>query len=302
MQSAQFRLHADVEDTHWWFVGRRRIMLDLVREVLGPGMSGAMVVDVGCGTGANAAAVAREFDCQCVGIDPSPEAVALARARFPGLRFVCGQAPEDVAAAMGEARMVLITDVLEHVADDFEFLSSILAATVHGTHVLVTVPANPSAWSQHDESNGHYRRYDLDRLRRVWSGLPVSARLLSHFNARLYPVATAVRAWSGWRGRAVGRAGTDVSLPPGPVNAVLEAILAGESRVLVDLLHSRRRQGYTSGLSLVALLRREAGAIEPRNKPADLTRDRFDPAAARAPAASDASPPEIRRSPRHERP
>jgi hypothetical protein len=26
MQSEQFLLHADIEERHWWFVGRRRIM------------------------------------------------------------------------------------------------------------------------------------------------------------------------------------------------------------------------------------------------------------------------------------
>jgi dolichyl-phosphate beta-glucosyltransferase len=278
MQSAQFQLHARVEDSHWWFAGRRRIMRELIRQVL-PAPGHPTVVDVGCGTGANIAAMAGDYTC--VGIDPSREAIELARSRFPGTRFVCGRAPDDLGGVMPEARLVLLMDVLEHVPDDFAFLSELLAASTPGTHFLITVPANRSFWSEHDESNGHYRRYDPDRLRRVWAGLPVTTRLLSHFNARLYPVARAVRAWSRWRGRATGMAGTDLSLPRPPVNAALESIFAGEGRVLVDLLGGRRGRGYAAGVSLVALIRREAGEIVPRDKPDDVPPDLYDPATGR---------------------
>jgi hypothetical protein len=36
MQRDQLRLRADIEDRHWWFVGRRRILCRLVTEVLTP--------------------------------------------------------------------------------------------------------------------------------------------------------------------------------------------------------------------------------------------------------------------------
>jgi trans-aconitate methyltransferase len=276
MQSAQFQLHASVEESHWWFSGRRRIMRDLVRQVLpASALESALVVDVGCGTGANIAALAADYDC--VGIDPSPEAIALARRRFPAGHFLCGEVPTDLGRVMKEARLVLLMDVLEHVPDDFALFSGLLAASTPGTYFLVTVPANPAFWSAHDESNGHYRRYDLDRFRRLWTGLPVTTRLLSHYNARLYPIAVLVRSWSRWRGRATGRAGTDVSLPIGPINAVLEAIFAGESRVLVDLLERRRGRGYAAGLSLVALLRRGPGEIGIGSRPDDVEPDHHDP-------------------------
>ncbi|HMB03698.1 MAG TPA: class I SAM-dependent methyltransferase [Isosphaeraceae bacterium] len=289
MRSAQFQLHASVEDSHWWFVGRRRIMRDLVRQVL-PASGHSMVVDVGCGTGANLAALAADYNC--VGIDPSHEAIGLARCRFPGLRFLCGHAPAHLGGVMDEARLILLMDVLEHVRDDYAFLSELLAASAPGTYFLVTVPANPSFWSAHDESNGHYRRYDVDRLQRVWAGLPVTTLLLSHYNSRLYFIANAVRSWSRWRGRATGRAGTDVSLPIRPVNRALQAIFAGESRALVDLLRRRRRRGYSAGLSLVALLRRDPGQIVVRSRPDDVAPDCYDPVTGRRHF-------EIRHHPRH---
>jgi len=42
---------------------------------------------------------------------------------------------------------------------------------------------------------------------------------------------------------------------------------------MVGVLRGRRKQGYAAGASLVALLRRQPGAVEVRQKPADLPPD-----------------------------
>ncbi|MBI3466531.1 MAG: class I SAM-dependent methyltransferase, partial [Planctomycetes bacterium] len=232
MQSAQFQLHARIEEQHWWFVGRRRILRDVVSEVLPP-RSGKMIVDVGCGTGANLAAFAEDYDC--VGIDTSQEAISLARQRFPKVRFICGYAPQDLGETAAQADLVLLTDVLEHVPNDRAMLSRLVMSARPGACCLLTVPADMSLWSQHDVSFGHYRRYDLEQLSQVWAGLPVTALAISYFNARLYPAVKAVRTWNRRLRKAAGEAGTDFRLPSRPVNAALERIFAGESRTLIDL-------------------------------------------------------------------
>jgi len=147
-------------------------------------------------------------------------------------------------------------DVLEHVEDDVAMLSAQVAALKHGGIFLITVPANMQLWSQHDESFGHHRRYESDSLRAVWQGLPVRERLLSYFNSRLYPVVRAVRLLSNLRGRSWGRAGTDVSLPPGPVNRLLEGIFAGEATRLTALAGDEHRRGYGRDVSLIAVIER----------------------------------------------
>jgi SAM-dependent methyltransferase len=270
MQHDQFQLHADIEDRHWWFVGRRRILCRLAAEVVPPSPE-ATVVDVGCGTGGNIAALADRY--RCVGIDTSAEAVELARRRFPQVRFISGRAPADLGELAAQARLFLLTDVLEHIADDYAMLSELLAAASPGSYFLLTVPANESLWSEHDESFGHYRRYDAARLAGVWAGLPVTTLLLSHFNARLLPVVRLIRAWSRRRGHAAGRAGTDFWLPSRPVNALLTAVFAGEAGRLVRTLRKGNLRPYHAGASLVALLRRERGTIAVREKPAGLRPD-----------------------------
>ncbi len=272
-------MHAELEDVHWWFCGRRRILCDLARFAVPPS-SGRRVVDVGCGTGANIAALAGEYDC--LGIDPSADAIALASERFPAVRFVQGFAPADIAQELAHTDLLITADVLEHVRDDFALLSSLLAALPAGAHALLTVPADASLWSEHDLSFEHFRRYDPARLAALWAGLPVTVRLLSHFNSRLYPAVKAVRALGLLRGRASGWGGTDLGRPPALFNRALMKLFAGESARLLAVAQGRAAP-YRSGVSLVALLRREAGAIEPRNRPAGVPPDLHDPEAARAP-------------------
>lgn len=276
MRRDLFRLHAELEARHWWFAGRRRIMARLVRAVLPPA-DGRLVVDIGCGTGANLAALADGY--RCLGIDTSADAIELARERFPGVRFVHGFAPADIEEDVAEAGMLLFMDVIEHVPDDFALVSEVLARARPGTHALITVPANERLWSQHDVSFGHYRRYDAARLAAVWEGLPVRPLLLSYFNSRLYPVVRTVRTLGRLRGHASGRAGTDLSLPPAPLNAFLERFFAGEAGTLLDTMNGRRARGYRAGVSLVALVRREAGALSPRRRPSSVAPDLHDPAA-----------------------
>ncbi len=269
MNEAQYNLHAEIEDRHWWFAGRRAIVRRLLECVVPP-RPDALVIDVGCGTGANVAALSPSY--RCLGLDESSQAIDHARTRFPGVEYVCGAGVGGCAPRFADASAVLLMDVLEHVEDDFSMLSQVLALLRLGAHVLITVPADPSLWTQHDESFGHWRRYDTERLRATWRGLPVEERLLSHFNARLYPLVKAVRAVTKHRSRAAGAAGTDFVVPPGPINWALERFFAGEARALERGI-DRGAETYGHGASLIAILRRSEGEVAIRSKPAGLPAD-----------------------------
>jgi SAM-dependent methyltransferase len=249
-------------------------MRALIRRVL-PASPDKTVVDVGCGTGGNIAALTQDYPC--IGIDESAEAIRLARARFPKVPFICGAVPHDWVDVKGQVGLFLLMDVLEHVDDDFLALSQLLSMAKPGSYLLLTVPADMGLWSEHDVSFGHYRRYDLDRLRRVWSGLPVQTCLVSYYNSRLYPMVKAMRALSRLRGHADGIAGTDFRVPIRPLNRLLEETFAGEARVLLAALEGNRARGFSRGVSLIALLRREPGEICPRRRPLDLSPDPHDP-------------------------
>jgi len=264
MHRSHFEVVADVDQRHWWFVGRRRILRDVLARVLPPD-PGTTVIDVGCGTGANIAALADSY--RCIGIDTSPDAIEFARQRFANVQFVCGQAPRDLGDGASSAGALLLMDVLEHVDDDRATLAPLVHALPPGALLLITVPADMRLWSAHDEGLMHCRRYTAATLRETWRGLPVATMALTHFCARLYPLALLQRTFGRWRSRmtAARRQGAhennwDMRVPIAPINRLLGRTFQGESRVLCDLLAGSRHAGYPFGVSLMALLRRTEGS------------------------------------------
>ncbi|PIP65273.1 hypothetical protein COW95_02710 [Candidatus Peregrinibacteria bacterium CG22_combo_CG10-13_8_21_14_all_49_11] len=251
MQEAQFALHEEIEERHWWFLGRRHILRQMVRAFVPPSCD-TVVIDVGCGTGGNIGVLAHAYTT--VGIDPSSQAITAAKKRFPKTEFICGYAPQDLGDRMKTANLILLNDVLEHIKDDRAFLVSLISALFPGAGVLITVPADMSLWSQHDESFGHYRRYSHATLAKLWEGLPVTVRLLSSCNTRFYPLIKCVRSVNRYRGHALGAAGTDFHIPPPFMNRILARMFAGEAKHLLALLRGAPVQRKERGASIIALL------------------------------------------------
>jgi hypothetical protein len=158
-------------------------------------------------------------------------------------------------------------------------LSELLAAAQPGAYFLLTVPADLALWSEHDRAFGHYRRYDRKRFQQLWKGLAVREVFTSHYNSRLYPLVKLARQWSRLRGRTAGVAGTDFAMPGHATNALLSQCFAGERHRLVRLALGESTCEYRRGVSLMALLRREAGPLVARVKPVDVAADHYDPAA-----------------------
>lgn len=253
MQPDLFEVHAEVEQTHWWFVARRRIVRALIQQ-LAEGRERPLVIDVGCGTGANVAGLADM--CDCIGIDTSAGAIRLARKRFPEISFLHGTAPEELGDAARQADFFTIMDVLEHVPDDAATLRRIVDAARPGAHVIITVPADMSLWSEHDVQFGHYRRYTSEELAAIWSSLPVESLLLTHYNARLYPLIWLARRLARLTGRTWGSAGSDLGAVPGPVNKALLGVFSGEQRSIGKALQLKQSAPFRRGVSLLAVLRR----------------------------------------------
>ncbi|MFH1671050.1 MAG: class I SAM-dependent methyltransferase [Patescibacteria group bacterium] len=253
MKSAQFQLHAAIEESHWWFTAKRKILHSIISEFT-PQNSGKRIVDIGCGTGANIAALANEYEC--TGIDPSADSIDLAKKRFPHVQFQCGDALRDFQDSIQKADMILLTDVLEHIEDDRTFLTKLIGVMKPNAHLLITVPADISMWSKHDEHFGHYRRYDRVSLEKQWQGLPVTSLLLSHFNSRLYPIIRSIRTMNRLLRRTSGKSGTDFCVPLKPANFLLAQIFAGETTRLLKEINTPEQKDVPYGASLMAVLRK----------------------------------------------
>lgn len=268
--------NAGIEDRHWWFAARRRILRALVDEIAAGRR--LRVVDVGCSTGGNAGSLADAHDVR--GFDASVTAIRIASQRHPRARFDVATDLAPIRAAARDSDLVLLMDVIEHVEDDFHFVSSIASELAPGAHVLVTVPADPKLWSAHDVASQHWRRYTRERLERVWRDLPLEPRLVSPSNALLAPLVRGARKLRGERPPARGT-GADLAVPIAPLNALLRIAFEREAAPLARALRADARAPYRDGISWLAVLRRRAGASAITTKPADVPRDEHDPNEAR---------------------
>jgi SAM-dependent methyltransferase len=248
-----FAVHSELEQAHWWFSARRRILRRIVDEVAGPG-PGKTVLDIGCGVGATLGAF--EPDYRAIGYDPSADAIEFGRRRHPGCDLRVGGV-EAAIAAVPSADVVLLNDVIEHVPDDRALLAPVAGALRSGAILLITVPADMRLWSPHDVALGHYRRYDAQLLRVATQALPVETVFMTYFNSRLFPLVLAARTLARWSGIATGRQGTDLRATPRPINALLEACFAGEIQRLLGVARGQSSP-YRRGVSLMGVFRRAA--------------------------------------------
>lgn len=233
-----------VEQTHWWFRARRRIVWSLVERYAG-GDSGQRlkICELGCGTGGNLLDVVDRHDV--VGVECAPEALAYAR-RSLGDRVICGRLPDGVDLPAASFDVVLLTDVLEHIEDDAASARTALRLLRPGGIVVATVPSYQWLYSPRDKHHHHFRRYGKRQFVALWQSSTSETVLLSHYNTLLFPPAAAARLASKFL--AERNEPTDLAIPPRFLNSMLAAVMDSETHLL-------GRVPLPFGLSLVAVVR-----------------------------------------------
>jgi SAM-dependent methyltransferase len=254
MDQELMRATLEVEDDHWWYRGRRRIIRAELDRLALP--RPADVLDAGCGSGRTMLELV-DYGRVC-GIELDPEVAAVARDR--GLGEVVQGRLEELPWAEDSFDLITCLDVIEHTPDDRETLAALHRVCRPGGFLLVTVPAHQFLWSAHDVYNHHYRRYSRRTLRETALAASWSVARMSAFNSLLFAPAAVVRlarrgaAGAGDAGDGAGSSsrspGDDLYTGPRWLNDVLE----GPLRLEADWL--RRGMTLPLGLSLLTVLRK----------------------------------------------
>ncbi len=232
-------VHAEQDRGHWWFIGRRAILLAEMARWLP--RRRCRVAELGCGSGGMLEALGRFGSA--VGVEADPALLEAARQR--GLDCRAGSLPADVPLPAGEWDAVCLFDVLEHLDDEAAALGACRRLLAPGGLLFVAVPAYSWLWSRHDELLGHRRRYTGARLRQVVGDAGLQVERVTYFNALLAAPIVTLRLLR----RALRRDGHDLSRPPRPLNRLLAAVFASEARLL-------RRGCLPFGISLLLVGRR----------------------------------------------
>jgi SAM-dependent methyltransferase len=194
MDFAVYVREAEIEATHWWFVGRRKLIADeLTAAGIGPQ---CRALDVGTGTGSNLRLLRELRFREAEGVDSSETAIRFCRQHGYGPMHhadIC-----DLPFAEAQFDLVLATDVIEHVDDDAKAAGELLRVLKPGGLALVTVPAFQTLWGRSDEIGQHKRRYRLASLRALLESAGFRIEKIYYFNYLLFPVILTVRRAMGF--------------------------------------------------------------------------------------------------------
>ena len=247
------RATARAEERHFWFRGFRWFVQPLIRHALA-GVPAARSLDCGCGTGANLALLA-PFGT-AYGFDLS--AFGLETARQAGRRGLVRASTAAIPFAGDSFDLVTSFDVLYALdeSDERKAAYELYRITRPGGCAIVNVAAMDVLRGDHSILSHERRRYSRRSLARLLTGAGFRIERLTYTNAALFVPMLATRAFHRARGLAgESDATSDITVPAGPVNAALTALLFLESLWL--------RAGGVSpfGGSLLCLARKPEGVI-----------------------------------------
>lgn len=238
MERAVYDHMAELDQRHWWYLGRRQVLASLIERAAKPPSNGR-ILEVGCGTGHNLAMLQKFGRVDGVELDESVRAIAETRL---GRQVMADKLPELGSVADKSYDLICAFDVIEHVHDDDAALAAIARKLRPGGKFAMTVPAHRWMWTAHDEVNQHKRRYSKKSLKALIARSPLQLQSMGYLNSLLFPLAVGERLTS----KLLRKNNADLGIPPAPLNKLLTGIFAFER-------HGISRLPFPPGLSLFAI-------------------------------------------------
>jgi SAM-dependent methyltransferase len=169
MQRHTYAIMNRVEDSHWWYIGRRAILESFLQQIIQNPKSkiqNPKILDVGCGTGGNLEMLEKFGAAE--GVDVSDEALEFCKSK--GLKAHKGLA-EELPFPDESFDVVTALDVVEHLDDDVAGLKEMFRVLKTGGKTLIFVPAFMWLWGVQDDVSNHRIRYTkkqiIERLQKV---------------------------------------------------------------------------------------------------------------------------------------
>jgi SAM-dependent methyltransferase len=229
VEKSEYLKHFELEETHWWFRGRRKILLKLIRASM-PTRRPLVWLDAGCGTGFNLKAL-EEFG-DIFGCDYSEEALRFSRKR--GLRNIVRADVQRLPFQTGRMDRVSFLDVLYHraISDDVAVLREAHRVLKPEGLLVIADSALEILRGRHDVAVHGRERYRKKTLRARLAAADFEVVRMGYFNFFLFPAILAIRLWerARLRGAAIeALVQSDLKAVWRPLNSLLFAVLSLET-------------------------------------------------------------------------
>jgi SAM-dependent methyltransferase len=243
MQHHTYSIMYQVEGSHWWFAGRRRIIESFLKPICAKIQSDRpSILDVGCGTGANLEMLAQFGEAS--GVDVSTEALAFCRQR--GLQSVRLGEAEHLPYEDATFDLVTGLDVVEHLDDDIAGLREMHRVLRPGGYAFLFVPAFMFLWGMQDDISHHRRRYTRAQIEQAVRTAGFEIERSTYANLTFFAPILLGRLLMRTTGL---RPASENNLTIGALNGILGRVLGAESSIL-------RHMNFPFGVSAICVARR----------------------------------------------
>jgi SAM-dependent methyltransferase len=222
---AHYQAHyRDLFQRHWWWRARSELILKKIAEVT-RGASNATILDVGCGEGLFFGELSRFGDVEGIELEQALPSDPDLRRRIHTCAF------DEKFMPGKQYSLILMLDVLEHLANSADALANVRRLLAPGGIFLATVPALPLLWTNHDVLNQHKTRYTAKTLREQVEGAGLRVSVERYFFFWTVPAKLLVRGVE----TVFGSQPKVPQVPPGWINQSLYFLSRLEQETLGQL-------------------------------------------------------------------
>lgn len=181
MDKLYYKEYYKLEREHWWFKARLSIIDFFIQEYITKAES-IKILNVGAATGATTKMLDNYGDV--ISIEYDKDCAEFLSTLLNKEVINCSMTNIPLPDASND--LVCAFDVIEHIEYDNEAIKEANRVLKKNGYLCLTVPAFNSLWSRHDEINHHYRRYNINVLKRLLDKNGFKIEFSTYFNFWLF--------------------------------------------------------------------------------------------------------------------
>lgn len=154
-----------IEDNHFWFKARRKIIKILFDKYATDKINSnnvSKLLEVGCGTGGNLKMFSKYKNLEVTGGEMSLNYLRFIKNNIPAISLV--QIDATALPYKDYFDIICAFDVIEHIDNDHAVINATCDALTDNGVFLITVPQHNWLWSAYDKKALHKRRYSKKDL------------------------------------------------------------------------------------------------------------------------------------------